>query len=635
MDTIEFIYNEKKIEIQCYKDDKMEDIINKYIIKSSINKNSVIFLYSGNKIDEELKLSEIIGKEKKILVIDLKDYINNNKSIIQSKYIICPKCGENIRIKIHNYQIYLYECKNGHRINNILLNEFEKTQYIDISKIICGKCKEKNKSNTYNNDFYKCITCGINICPLCKYTHDKSHNIINYDLKNYICQKHNELFINFCKKCKKNICLKCKNDHKEHNIISYEDMIPNEIEIKDFTNKLRKSIDILKQNIEEIKNILNKVIENIQIYNKIYNKIINNYDKKFRNYEILQNIKEINYNILDEINKINNDSNTSNKINNIIEIYNKMMNKDISEINIIYDINKKFKHIEMNDDNIINIFGPEFVKNNKNICKMIIDNKEYELKEEYNIKNYNNNILIVKLNGINNVKNMRSMFSWCTTLSSLPDISKWDTNNVTDMSWMFGCCTSLSSLPDISEWNTNNVENMNYMFYGCSSLTSLPDISKWNTINIKDVSGMFYGCSSLSSLPNISKWNTNFITDMKEMFYGCSSLLFLPDISKWNTNNIEDMKEMFYGCSSLSSLPDISKWNTNNINNISNMFYGCSSLSSIPDISKWNVNNLIYMNGIFTGCSSLSSLPDIYKWKANNKAITKIYLNTNINLLFN
>ena len=61
-----------------------------------------------------------------------------------------------------------------------------------------------------------------------------------------------------------------------------------------------------------------------------------------------------------------------------------MEEKDISEINIIYNIEK---------ENNIRIFGSEFVKNNKNICKMIIDNKEYEITEEFNIKNNNNNKL--------------------------------------------------------------------------------------------------------------------------------------------------------------------------------------------------------------------------------------------------
>ena len=47
------------------------------------------------------------------------------------------------------------------------------------------------------------------------------------------------------------------------------------------------------------------------------------------------------------------------------------------------------------------------------------------------------------------------------------------------------------------------------MFAGCSSLSSLPDISKWNTNNAINMIGMFYECSSLLSLPDIFKWNTN------------------------------------------------------------------------------------------------------------------------------
>ena len=52
------------------------------------------------------------------------------------------------------------------------------------------------------------------------------------------------------------------------------------------------------------------------------------------------------------------------------------------------------------------------------------------------------------------------------------------------------------------------------MFYECSTLSSLPDISKWNTDKVTDMSYMFFGCSSLSCLPNISKWDTNNTTNM-------------------------------------------------------------------------------------------------------------------------
>ena len=193
-----------------------------------------------------------------------------------------------------------------------------------------------------------------------------------------------------------------------------------------------------------------------------------------------------------------------------------MSEKDISEINIIYDIK---------EENYINIFGSNFVENNKNICKMIIDKKESEITEKYNIKNNNNNKLKIVLKGIDKVTNMSDMFRGCSSLSSLPDISKWNTNNINNMSGMFCRCLSLSSLPDISKWNTYNITNMSGMFIGCSSLSSLPDISKWNTNNITNMSYMFWGCLSLSSLPDISKWNTNNITNMSNMFYECSNII--------------------------------------------------------------------------------------------------------------
>ena len=45
---------------------------------------------------------------------------------------------------------------------------------------------------------------------------------------------------------------------------------------------------------------------------------------------------------------------------------------------------------------------------------------------------------------------------------------------------MFSECSSLISLPDISKWNTNKVNNMSDMFSKCSSLRYLLDISEDN-----------------------------------------------------------------------------------------------------------------------------------------------------------
>ena len=52
---------------------------------------------------------------------------------------------------------------NGYNMNErkmqikiiILLNK----KLLYISKINCDECKENKKSNTYNNEIFKCITC--------------------------------------------------------------------------------------------------------------------------------------------------------------------------------------------------------------------------------------------------------------------------------------------------------------------------------------------------------------------------------------------------------------------------------------------------------------------------------------------
>ena len=65
---------------------------------------------------------------------------------------------------------------------------------------------------------------------------------------------------------------------------------------------------------------------------------------------------------------------------------------------------------------------------------------------------------------------MCMMFSNCSSLNNLPDISKWDTKNVTNMSNIFSGCNSLNNLADISKRNTKNVTNMSHMFFGCNEI---------------------------------------------------------------------------------------------------------------------------------------------------------------------
>ena len=243
---------------------------------------------------------------------------NNGKKLIRSKNIICPECGEDIKIKINNYKIDLFECKNNHVIKSLSLNEFEKIQMIDLTKIKCDICKENNYCNSYNNKFYKCYECNENICPLCKLKHNENHNILEYDKIHYICNKHNEPYTNYCKNCKKNICLLCDEEHTNHEKISFTTMLIKEDKLKANLNQFKSKINIFNKNINKIIEVLNKVKEKENNYYKMIEFIINNYSKKERNYEILYNINEIinnNNDIINDLNKINSDNNILNQFN--------------------------------------------------------------------------------------------------------------------------------------------------------------------------------------------------------------------------------------------------------------------------------------------------------------------------------
>ena len=281
MKEVEFIYEDKKIIIQCNENDKIKDICKRFASKLNLEMNSLFFICGGEKINLELSfinLANTMNKESnKISIIVFENKIEAaSKNVIKMKEVICPKCGENARLKIEKYKFTLFECKNGHKINNILLNEFGNTQIINLSNIKCDNCKENDKENTYKNKFFNCISCNKNLCPLCKLSHDKTHNIIDYDLKNYICAAHNEIFNSYCKKCKKNTCIFCEPEHKSHDMINYSKLLPNKDIKMNEIKELKSNIDIFKNSlndfIEDIKRLLNEFIENLEtLYNINYN----------------------------------------------------------------------------------------------------------------------------------------------------------------------------------------------------------------------------------------------------------------------------------------------------------------------------------------------------------------------------
>ena len=231
-------------------------------------------------------MSELDQEEKK-----LKVSVNMNKEdkepeqiIIRSDDIICPKCKEPCRIAFDNLMIKLYECSNKHEINDIKIENFDDTQKIDISQIACENCNLNNKGNYENDEFFVCLTCNKNICPSCKSNHNTQHNIIKYEQKNYICQKHNEPFNYYCKDCNTNMCFACEG-HVEHKIIDLEDLISNMGKKKSILEEMKKVIEALNEKIKRIIKILNGFRDFIKKFYEINNKIVSNYNVERINYQ--------------------------------------------------------------------------------------------------------------------------------------------------------------------------------------------------------------------------------------------------------------------------------------------------------------------------------------------------------------
>lgn len=90
-----------------------------------------------------------------------------------------------------------------------------------------------------------------------------------------------------------------------------------------------------------------------------------------------------------------------------------------------------------------------------------------------------------------------------------------DTANVTDMSSMFSNCSSLTTIP---QSDTSKVTNMRFMFFGCKELETVP---QFDTSNVTDMTDMFGSCRYLRNVPQFDVSNVRILD---EMFYRCEGL---------------------------------------------------------------------------------------------------------------
>ena len=92
-----FIFNGMKTIIQCNKNEKIRNILERYGKEVEIDKDKVYLIYNGNKVNEELSFEELANKEdKKMNMMNIIIYEINNNTIIEEKIeksneIISPK----------------------------------------------------------------------------------------------------------------------------------------------------------------------------------------------------------------------------------------------------------------------------------------------------------------------------------------------------------------------------------------------------------------------------------------------------------------------------------------------------------------------------------------------------------------
>ncbi len=328
-----FSYNRQSYDIHT-NDGKMpmSDIFAKFEEKVNSNIDNFDFFHNGNLIDGNTQVSKLINQRNEIII-----HVEKKEKIIKCPKCICNDCILNI----DNYILSFSECKYNHNAYK-LFEEYNNSQKIDYAQIKCGnsRCPQNNKEG----DYYKCLNCTqLNhrtkyFCQECNDNHKEKfgHVTVEYDKKNYYCEKHYQgkdicnKFIKYCEECKKDLCEKCDIDHRDHKIISYSKIDKDGKEIDKFKenlNNMKEKINDIKVIVEDIKDSLDGAMKLIEKYHEIASDIIRKYElynKELKNYRILTTIKNLecsNSKVIKDLDNIIKEKDVKKRMFNLIDIY--------------------------------------------------------------------------------------------------------------------------------------------------------------------------------------------------------------------------------------------------------------------------------------------------------------------------
>ena len=563
-------------------------------------------------LNESLRKSNLLLKEEELLFSANK---NNYHSItfIKSFY-------EGIKLGIFHVdlkeKLYRFSWMKQEEINNIKEYITKKKPGIPAANFFSKTFLSFSEDEKVVRDFYE----------------DSKNNKINYEKNNLV-----PVFFHLIKEVDINESL------FSHIKIDDISVYPDEKEILflPFT-----SFEILKVIPKtNVKSISNKKKPDYYIIELTY---LGKYEKELKNIEKEVKIPNTIFrSYLEEPNLIEaNQDITNKKITNKYDEYERSCKKRNNDIYIIYEV----KEENLDENHYVQIFGrnleengTDFVRENKDKIKIIINNEEKALEYKYKLKKGYNKV-VIKLNSeeidnlgymfcgcsclktidglryldTKNIKDFSKMFYGCNLLKNINALENWDVSNGNNFEGMFAECNLLKNINALENWNVSNGNNFRGMFYNCELLLDIKGLQNWDVSNGKDFEAMFRECKSLSKIEALKKWNVSNGNNFSNMFYGCKSLSYIKELESWIVSKGNNFEGMFAECNSLNDINALEKWDVLNGNNFLGMFYNCKLLTDITALQNWNVSNGINFSKIFWGCELLLNIKGLQNWNVLN-----------------
>ena len=594
--TINFIFNNNfKYIMNCFLEDKIREIINKYCIQNNLDINNLLFLYQNNLLNLDnnfldLNINEPDPNDNDILNINSQEKETKNLEIkVFTKYKQTPQTS-NINNDPNNFHNAKNKCLKYFLITlGIILalliiiiiiifvvtkkddeNETLETNKVDSTGLIGNPTQNEEDDENETSETNKVDSKGLIDNPT-QNEEDDENNCLNYNNTENKCEECNIGYKLIDDKCKPDFFIKAV----------YETTSDGEtIDLIYSTYNLQRVIYMIIDGvkIENPKVIYHQFLEkgNHIVYIKI-----NQYETNWGFFRGLTNLISVTFTDF-------NDYKPNIRFRVLFSDCIKLTSVDFSQLYYEYSDDLDYMFKGCSSLTYVNINIKTFVVR-AYITGMFIDCKSLT------------SIDLSKLN-VSFTSYFDNMFSGCNSLESI-NLGSFKLEKATQINSMFYNCYSLKYL-DLSSFQPIILEEMKSVFYNCTSLTSI-NLNRFYTSRVRDMNKLFYNCTSLK-LIDLSSFDTRQVTYMHNMFQNCHSVTSISFGSNFVTNKVVNLTEIFSGCHSLENIGFDITITTSNLY-FENSFSDCYSLKSINFLSL-SLNKYTNLKGMFSGCYSLTSI---------------------------